>query len=369
MKSVLLHGILSIVGLALAYGVWTGGDPAERPVEEVTVWDCPPTRLASIGYEDKDRRVTIRVAGRDDRHYWVETERQSATGTSEEASGSIEPSKKIFVGSKTLEEFVPKLLPLRATRSLGDVDANMKKEIELEEPKGSFTLECGGRKRTFLVGGSAYGSGERYVQEKGGGPAYLLSSGLIGDLQFAQHRFMQRPLHRFEMTEVDTLFVRAFGKEKTLKQRNRQDAKAAEWVDAADPDRRNELFGNWFSRVKRLLASEYLPENAKPGSELEGKPPAPEPVLSLVYRDDRGRELGTMELVRIDAEPKVYYARTEATRAWVKVPESVAREVDYDARPVVGLEPLPREVKPAPAPEEVQQPAEVPRVGYHQYGH
>lgn len=367
MKGVLVHGLLAVIGLTLAYGVWTGGDPAERPVEEVTVWDCPPTRLTSIRYEDKDRRVLVRTAEDEgDRYFWVETER---LGTKAPGEGSEAAQKKIFVGSKALEEFVPKLLPFRAARSLGEIDGAMKKDIELDDPKGSLSIECGGRKRTFLVGGSAYGSGERYLQEKGGGPAYLVGAGLVGDLQFAQHRFMQRPLHRFEATEVDTLLVRAFGKERMLKQRNRQDKKTAEWVDAADPDRRNELYGNWMARVQRLLASEYLAPGAKPGSDLEGTPPAPVPVLTLAYRDDRGRELGAMELVRVDAEPKSYYARTEATRAWVKVPESVAREVDYDARPVVGLEPLPREEKPAPAPPEAQKPAEAPRADHHHFGH
>ena len=147
-------------------------------------------------------------------------------------------------------------------------------------------------------------------------------------------------IHGFELDEVDQARVQAQGKTLTLVQRDRHDRKAAVWVDAAQPDRRNELYGNGFSQVAKLSARKYLSAGEQPGSDLEKEAGDVELLLKIAYTQ-RGKPLGWVEMVRVNAEQEHYYARTETTETWVEVTRSVAKLVAQDLAMVVGIEEQP----------------------------
>jgi hypothetical protein len=162
------------------------------------------------------------------------------------------------------------------------------------------------------------------------------------------------------MTEVSGLEVSASGQEKALTQRDYRNPQAAAWVDADDPDRINELYGNWLDRLGRLRVQAYLPLDAPPGADLDDVSVAPEPVFELVWKGEDDEQIGRLEMVKLPLERPVYYARSEATRAWVRVVATTAQQVEDDTRAVVGLPPLERPVpeQAVPTPGETGEPTE-----------
>ncbi|MFW6050868.1 MAG: DUF4340 domain-containing protein [Myxococcota bacterium] len=342
MKGLLLHAVLALGGLLLAYLVWTEDDPAGRAREEVTVWGCDADQVTAVRLESERARVELERRGKgDDAHWWV---------VHESRPENREPVTKRFAGGEKVDDYLSLIAPLRAVRELGELEGDVLAEVGLAEGGDELEIACGGKRRTFVAGENAFGSGDRYVRDARGGPVYLLDANVVRDLQSAQVRLMQRKLHTFAWSDVARLTVEGQGAERTLLQRNRHDMRQAEWVDAAQPDRRNELYGNWLSRVRRLSVSEYLAPDASPGAEGAEV----QPVATLRFEDGDGKPVGRWELVRAVRPSEVrYLARSDATHAWVELPTSLAKQVAHDVRPVLGLEPE-EEPEPAapPAPEE-----------------
>lgn len=330
-RSVLAHGILAAGGLVLAYLVWTD-DSTPAPEGEVTIFECDAHAIGRVELTSDDKDVALELTRDDDALLaWISVTERPDEG---------EPRSKRFVGSEAVEDYLAQVAPLRARRSLGDLSDEDLTAVGLNEPEGRFTLVCGSRRETFLLGSRAYGQGDRYARKERGGPVYLVASDRIAPLEAAERQLMQRQLHTFEWPDVESLVVRAHGVEKRLLQRNRLDPQRAQWVDAQEPDRRNELYGNWLSSYPRLRVQEYLPADAGPGSDLEDANVAASPVMRLEMHGEGGR-LGYAEIQRVQASPVAYYARTETTGGWVRVPPSVARSLEEDLRPVLGLEELP----------------------------
>lgn len=340
-RTVLVHTVLASLALVVAYMTWTSGDRPDRPQEEVTVLECAASDLRSVTLTSKRR--TVKIEWRRDggeRAAWV------TVGGERPARGAA-PAAKRFAGNEALDRWLEENMPLRALRSLGDVDRARLTELELATPDTKLDIDCGSRRASYRLGGSAYGTGERYARATSGGPVYLFGAGVVSDLESAESRFMQRELHRFTAADIDKIRVETAGRTRTLLQRNRRTPAQAAWVDEAAPGQRNELYGNWLDRVAALRVTEFLPTGREPGSELAGGAGGRQvtPVATLRYEAD-GREKGTLTLVRIEtAGAPTYYARSEVTHGWVKVLGSVATQVEQDARPVVGLDPI------APPPE------------------
>jgi hypothetical protein len=340
MKSLTIHIALAVLGLASAYYVWTAGEPTEESPEGVTLLECAPERLTSVRFESERRDVTLESRGeRDDRAFWVRVLRKSSSAAPTPPEGEREDGDVVeFVASAEVDEYVKTIAPFKAIRSLGDVDDETLSDLGLGDGAAHMTISCGGGRELALdVGESTFGTGDRYARRADGGPVFLLNGEIVRGLESAELQLMQRDLHRFEMTEVARLEVEAFGESRTLLQRNHRTPEQAEWVDSADPDRRNELYGNWLDRLSRLRVQSYLPLDAAPGSDLDGESATSVRVLTLRYLGDDGEEIGKLELEKVEYQPPVYYARSEATRAWVRVVATTAREVEDDARPVVGL--------------------------------
>lgn len=340
-RSIAAHGILAAGGLVLAYLVWTDDDPQGAAEDSVTIFDCDPDAVQRVDLtiENKDVALELRSEGRS-RVAWITVTRRPE---------NREPETERFIGSKdAVDEWLKQFAPLRARRSLGELDDEQLNELGLSDPKGRLTIACGERRATFQLGGRSFGAGDRYVRAERGGPVHLLANDRLGPLESAESRLMERQLHTFEWRDVVSLVLTAFGQQKELLHRNRLDAQGGEWVDATQPDRRDDTYGNWLSRFPVLRVQRYLGPDAEPGSDLDGMSVAPERVMRVEYRGERG-ELGSLELVRVDGTERTYYARSETTRSWVRVPTSVAQQIEDDLRSMLGVAPLERPSAPTPA--------------------
>lgn len=357
MKSVLLHAALALFGLGFAYQTWTR--PAvleEKPSDEITLLACDPAQITQIELVQPTHRVTVRPEqGKSGREYWItstptpiETKKPAAAG----ADGGVEesdagapaappPTKKservfdgkapvTFVANAAFEAYLKAYFPVRALRGLGVIDKSEYADFGLDKVGTHLKVTCGGQTLALEIAGRTHGSNENYVRDPKSDRSYLLPGRLVRDLQSAQFNFTQSELHAFKLTDVDETVITAMGETRRLLQRDRKIPGQAQWVDAAQPDRRNELFGNWLDRLGKLKVRQYLARDAQPGADLQVPAKPPVTVMTIEHHAE-GKPKGKLEVVRVDTDKTSYfYAKSEATRIWVSLYEATVKELVQD---------------------------------------
>ncbi len=374
MKGVLLHALLAALGLGWAYQTWTQpAAPSEKPSDEVVLLDCKPDQLESLELELASHTVALNpTRGKDGVQNWMVAQQKKKPEEPPKPSadaGTESPAEKpaappaapakpqarvfdplapvTFLASKKLDAVLAGLLPVRALRELGVIETKHEADFGLDKVTTHLRVACGGQKLALEVGGRTYGVGDYYVRDLRSKKSYLLPGKLLSDLQSAQFRLMQNDLHDFSLADVDEAVIEAGGKTRRLSHRNRQTKGQAQWVDASAPDRRNELYGNWFQRVGQLRARGYLERDAAPGSDLSIPKKPPVSVVTIELKLE-GKPKGKLEIVRVDTdEAGFYYARSEATHAWVTLYDSLVKPVEEDIAMVVAGEDA---ASAAPAP-------------------
>lgn len=358
MKATLVHAVLALSGLFFAYQTWTRVESDETPVGEVLLADCDAARFKSLTFQSETVKVALESEGSaPDQDYWMTVERVMTAQPDAGVSEPIVPKR--FLTNKKREDLLKLLFPLRAERNLGKPTADALKGFGMDDIKSTLTLSCGAT-TVLEIGGTTFGSGDFYARRRGDENLVLLNGRLSKDLQSAEFNFMQKALHSFVLKDVDEARVTVNGTTRRLLQRNRQTPEQATWVDAAQPDQRNELYDNWLTRLSRMTAREYLATNAQPGSELTPALTSVKEVATVEYFVE-GLSKGKLTVARVGDDMTHYYARSEATRNWVAVSEIVGAQVERDAPVVVGLEEAPAPPSPAspasPSPATETSPA------------
>jgi hypothetical protein len=253
-----------------------------------------------------------------------------------------------FAANPKFDELVTWVAPLRATRGLGKLDKSKFADFGLDKVGTFLRVECGAKKIALEIGGRTFGSGDRYARDPKSGEVYLLDGRKVTDMQSAQFKFMQSELHEFTLEDIEEVTIKAAGKQRRLLHRDRRGEQAT-WVDAADPDRRNELYGNWFQKLVTVKARAYLGPKDEPGADLQIPVLATAPVMTLEYKVE-GKPKAKLEITRVDTKAgPMYYGRSEATHRWVALFESVAKQLEDDVALVVGAEEAPQQSVPPSA--------------------
>ncbi len=367
MRGVLFHGLLALLGLVFAYQTWTRKPEQDVVPGEVTALPCTLASLQQINLDTPTHSIVVEPEREQsgDR-YWITVRRKSEAeitgkpveqvskpdaGKPFDATSPVtakdKPAKpaavdplvpKRFLANAEFDAYLKRLAPLRAARALGALPKDKLADFGFNDVGTHLNVSCGGQKLTLDVGTNTFGAAERYARDAKTKLAYLFDAELITDLQAAQFKFMQTELHGFPLSEVDEAKVEARGATRRLIHRDRALKQQAQWVDASQPARRNELYGNWFDRLSKLRIKDFLPPGAEPGSDLQGAAEGSTPVVTVDYMQG-GKPKGKLELVRVDAAGAAhYYARTETSRGWTSLYDSGAKDVDQDAAMVVGLQ-------------------------------
>jgi hypothetical protein len=362
MKAVIVHCLLAVFGLGFAYQTWTRKPEEDAAPSGVTVAECTPETLKKLTLETPTLALEVEPKrDKGETRYWITSRHKSIedkadkpkpdAGAEAKADDPHAPKPeadkpkpkpadepKRFLANATFTEYLKRLAPLRAQRSLGQLPSEKDAEFGFDKVGTILHFECGANKADLEAGARAFGASQRYLRDTKSRTAYLFDEGLVSDLESASFKFVQSDLHRFTPGDVEEVTIEGHGAKKKLLQRDRKVKEQALWVDASTPATRNELYGNWFSRLSKLRVRAYLPDGAQPGSDLKGPAGGSEPVMTIDYKV-ADKPNGKLELVRVDENGNGrYYARTETTEGWVAVFDSAAKEVDQDVGMVLGVE-------------------------------
>lgn len=316
-----IQGGLAAIGLLAAYATWQRAP--ERPAGQVVVLDVHPSDLSKIRFEDDQKWVEIeKQKGDDGPEMWLRISADAKAKTPERLVRGNDGAKRLF----------DKFAPLMAARALGVQDAAKLKELGLDAPKKKLTVTARGDTHTYLVGTSPFNVSEPYVMDERDKHVYVLTSGVISDLDAASIRLVDRGLHAFKPGDYDELTLSVGKKSRDLVVIPGQNPFLSKLASKKSPDKPDEMAKNWHDKLWRLYVTEVLGKGEKPaGGE-------PQTDLKIEYRS-HGKTIGFVELGRGVAPQPVQnvstpngkppiapaapiYARSEHTAGWVKLPPS-----------------------------------------------
>ncbi|MCU1277485.1 MAG: hypothetical protein JWM53_1031 [bacterium] len=315
---------LAALGLVVAYTTWQR-EP-ERAPGEVIVVDVNKGDVQKVRFDDgagKTVELSRRKEGRDEEpRVWL------SLGPDLKQK---KPAREV-PGNEGADRLWDKFGPLRATRALGALKPDKLKELGLDAPKKKLEVTARGVKHTFAIGSSPFGVSDPYVKDEQDGRVYVFGGGLIGDLESAAVRFVDRQLHGFKPGDYDSITIAAGGKSRTLSVPPAENAFAAKLINAktGKPD---DMAKNWHDKVWRIMVTDVLGKGELPANG------APDVACKVEY-GWRGKPKGFVELAHVAPAPLASgaappagqvdaWARSEHSASWDKLPgnaEEVIKE-------------------------------------------
>lgn len=342
-RGVTLQAGLAVVGLVAAFLVWQR-EPEGTP-GEVTVLDISKRALQRVRYDDAVRFVELYRDERDEDTVWVrigdkpppppvpKTADGGVPGGAADAgvvasAGSTDggtpgvaatvpppppPPPRELRGNETARNLLSRLAPLKATRSLGEMDAKKLEELGLTNSPRKLTLTVDGKERAFTLAsptGNAWGTPYLLRED---GRVFLLGPTLLPELEGASSRLVDRRMHTFELGEFDTFTVSQGKNSRTYVMSGKPPAPVTVAPQSA-PDKPDEFVRNWHDRVWRLLPVDFVGRGQEPVGG------APEETFRVEYK--RGDKVVGEVTVGRSARGE-FFVRTEHTPGWAKLHSGV----------------------------------------------
>lgn len=337
-KSALVHASLAALGLAAAYVTWQR--PKEtRTDDQVVVVDAAKKSIEKIRYEDGTRwmELTRKVEG--EPVVWVTQgmfeEKLKAAAAPPDAgvvdAGFIAlpdggvlarpppppPPPPVVVptrtmrGSERADKVFDKFAPLVASRALGKLSEDKRKELGLAGSERKLTVAAAGQTHTFTVSTPQPGLIGQYLEDAKDQSAYLLSGTLIGELEPSSQALVERKLHAFRLADVDEVEVKHDGVTRAFLVANAEIPQTTKLAPKDAPDKPDELAKNWHDKIfSRFIVTEVLGKDELPrGGE-------PNVVLELRYLA-RGKEKGFLQVAK--GQGADAWAKSENTAGWVGI--------------------------------------------------
>jgi len=345
LRRLAIHLVLLIAAAGFAYTQSLPDDPLDAPLEpgEVDLWGGKPEDVARVEYRDDRQRVVVERK-QDDAGAYYTGKVEPAPGTPEpaptaSASAHTPPPRPVqpasFVSVKVAEALAEKLAPLRAKRSIGEVDASRAAEFGLDDPEGTLIIDVAGVKHTFTLGSVTPGATNRYARYDKDNRVYVIDASVIRDLQGGAGRLAERQQHAWKTAEVTGVTV-ASGEDQRKLIRSGPEGRRF-WADASQPDVNDETAGNWLTKADRLRPITYVDE----------LPSGATKVVRVDYTGDDGK-LGFLELHRVEGDKTQYFITTEHVRQPAEVAKATADQVRDDLASLLGRTP-PEEPEAAPS--------------------
>ncbi|MBI5511494.1 MAG: DUF4340 domain-containing protein [Deltaproteobacteria bacterium] len=269
-KSLIGHAIVAAFAALLAFVAWT----SPKPAKDDTVIAVPGSadKLDAVMWHDEGFDVTVR---RDGDSVSVTTTKLGRPGKADPAddagkADAPKPPAAPFPGSKEAEELFAKLLPLKAGRSLGKLDAGKLKPLGLEAPKSKLSLMVGGDTLVVEIGDAAYGTGDLYGRAADG-EVFLIPAATLSSLRHGAVTLAERALLPVKDDKIERVTIAVGGAGREVTQRYPSERARAFYADPAEPEAKLELVNNWLSRALRLRIIEQVSETPQgaPAFEVE----------------------------------------------------------------------------------------------------
>lgn len=339
MRLAAVHAVLLVLALAFAYQTWTR-EETNSTEGSVTLWKGEADQIASVNYEYDGRRVLVERR-RDEMgpYLWGVFTREATSPAAQQAVGGQAPGvadtamsaagaarvdTTLFQAGLEAERVFESLASLRAFRDLGVVDDARKGDYGLAGATARLVVNFRTRARELVVGGSVYGSGDRYVLNPENGRTYVIAGQLVRSLEGADVTLQERRLHAYEPDRVASVTLRTAKGERTMLRTGGEGFGPSTWASPDTPDQLDQTFGNFMQRLEQLWISDFAPA-LDPATLVS--------VVRADYLDAKGRSLGYLELFRKpSSEGGVeYYLKTELLRVLAKTYEGLAEAVEQDA--------------------------------------
>jgi len=349
MRQVIIYATLLIALLLGAWARWTA-DPTPDADGKVVLLAGDADQIDSIVWKSDDDSAT--VTSKTDEHgsyLWVRTVKwdqrrvpptpAAQAGDRDKDGGPLPPTdvqgtterierKSVFKAGVKGGDLLADFSPLYALRRFDNIDADKLSAFGLDEPKESIALTRRGTTTTLSIGGEAYGTKDRYVQDQGTGHVYLVDDQLLKTLQYAKTRLPDRSLFSIERAKVQSATIQSQMADHPAsidaRQLNSDDVKKASWVraDAAEGEV-DEQLTTWLDKALKLKGTTYVDPDADDG------PADLQPRFSLTLQP-QGKDLPeTLEVLQ-DGPKGDYYGRSEHTRGLLKLLRSPTRAVVDD---------------------------------------
>ncbi|AGC43003.1 hypothetical protein MYSTI_01671 [Myxococcus stipitatus DSM 14675] len=336
-RDLALQGALAAVALVAAYLVWQRA-PSGAP-GDVTVVELPSRALDRVRFEDEARFVELFRDDKDRDLLWVRlgfkpakpmapeaTDGGAAAGDGGAVAAVAPPPPRELRANEVAQKLFPRFAPLRATRSLGVLDAKKLEEVGLTTSQRKLTMTLGGKVESFALASTTGGWGTPYLRRESDGHVFLLGPALLPDLENASSRLVDRRMHLFDVGDFDAVVISSGGVSRSFAASGKAPHPVA-LAPEESPDKPDEFTRNWHDRVWRLVPLDLLGRDEQPAGG------APTESFRVEYKRG-GKALGQLTVAR-GAEG--FFARTEHTSGWVRLPAGVdplASEVARVTTPV-----------------------------------
>ncbi len=302
------------VSLAASWATWVRQGDAPTPDGEVVVLDLAPGDLASVAWTDPRFELVI-TPQTDKRGTWYAVDRTPLEGTDDEPAQSVR-----FTANESAEQLWEVLAELPALREVepeGVTDA----QLGFAPPEGELILtRAGGEQLIVAIGGHPYRNLDRYIRY--GDRTFVVDKDLLKPLELHTSQLMERRLLPLEPADIETVGLQTSGGTRTLVHGNRFDPQAAFWAGKDDPDTPDPDIQGWMDTLLRIQVQDYVTE-------------LPEGSTRVLAYAARGKGQ-TWQVELFEGGDGQLYGRSELTRGFVRLVESMARDVVDEVETAVG---------------------------------
>ena len=145
-------------------------------------------------------------------------------------------------------------------RDLGTPSDDQKKEFKLVDAKTTLIVTFKDGAHTFLVGGSPFGGGDRYVDGRGDLAARrtVISKDLVSSLETGENSLHLVDPHGFDATKVDQVTIEAGGKSVAVAriQTGVEGQQVKTWGDP-ETKKADQTIANFIDAANNLRPTEY----------------------------------------------------------------------------------------------------------------
>lgn len=343
-RSLGIHAALFVGAAVLGLRAWTDTDePNKKPVA-AELWSGRPSDLQRVEFKTDKKTVVLEPKQDEAGRYYVgqiENIKAPPTMSSPDAGApppahphgphgeQEEEGSRRFISLKKGDELVEALVNLQASRVLGKLAPERAAEFGFDKAEmGTLEVVIAGKKHTLALGEKTPGGSDRYVRNPETGEAYVIAGTVANDLASADSRLIEREFHDFGDEKIAKVIIKgATGTREIVRHATDKDF----WSRPESPETKDETASNWMTKIDRLRVTNYV-------ETLDPAPKPEEQVVRVEYYNDRGKQLGFLDVVRRPAEGKErpeYVAKSERSRWHATVLRSTAEQIEQDLASVL----------------------------------